>query len=272
MQTNFFSTKMFLFRKLFKKMKNVGSVESVIVEELDEYISRMLKKGLVIKHVLFEEGLPKKNRINTIYSQKNKALSNQIETDKKTTSIQTAIKSSQRVTKKKSVSKDEKDVLKTNKSLKAPDSKEKVSPSNQSLKSTKKKLKGVSSTTKNKSLKPVKKKRETITSNNKKTGTITQIIKSEDARHFLSNVPKDKYFWVNNGPIIKNIKELYSVLKNMNDTTFTHHATTEKNDFSKWIMDVVGDRTLASNLSLVNSKKLMIIELKNRIDVCKRSI
>lgn len=67
-----------------------------------------------------------------------------------------------------------------------------------------------------------------------------------------------KSFWVNNGPILKNIGELPAVLRRMSDKTFLHHVNKEKNDFAKWIREVFGDKNLADAITKAKNKDNMI--------------
>jgi hypothetical protein len=224
---------MILFSKIFKKIQNAGNPESVIVEELDEYIGRMLKKGFkeeIIKDLFFEKGWPEKNKISEIYSQQIRALSGKTEADQN-----------------------------------VPDGTKKKSGG------TNKKIKGVSGVSKKISPKHVKKIRESIIYERKKEVSEITAITDESTRIFLADVPENKYFWMNNGPVIKNIIELCSALKDIDETTFTHHVNKEKNDFSTWVRDAIGDKTLASNLTVSDSRKSMIRELKDRIAVCRRN-
>ena len=46
------------------------------------------------------------------------------------------------------------------------------------------------------------------------------------------NVADDKVFWVHDGPVLKNVRELYDYLPNMSDDIFRHHVNEERNDFS----------------------------------------
>ena len=72
--------------------------------------------------------------------------------------------------------------------------------------------------------------------------------KVPDAKKLLSDVPADKLFWNKDGQVFKNLKELERGLANMNDEAFLYHANDQKNDFSKWVKDVVGDDKLAQDL------------------------
>ena len=84
-------------------------------------------------------------------------------------------------------------------------------------------------------------------------------------RKFLSSVRPEKSFWINNGPIVNNIRNLPKALEQVSEDTFTHHVNGEKNDFYNWITEVIGDQKLARRIKAVRSKQDFIKELKNRI-------
>lgn len=55
-------------------------------------------------------------------------------------------------------------------------------------------------------------------------------------------------FWVNSGPIVKSLPDLVEALKTMSDEQYSYHVNDDKNDFSRWIEDVLEDKTLAKAL------------------------
>jgi len=79
-------------------------------------------------------------------------------------------------------------------------------------------------------------------------------ISKEEAKRRLGDVPDDKRFWCYDGKTIKNLRELGKALNDMSDETFHHHSGGERNDFSKWTRDVVGDNKLANDLSKAKSR------------------
>ena len=60
----------------------------------------------------------------------------------------------------------------------------------------------------------------------------------------LEDVSGDKCFWVNNGPVVRNIYEFADALEHMTAASFNYHVTSQKNDFSNWIEGVLGDKEL----------------------------
>ncbi len=87
----------------------------------------------------------------------------------------------------------------------------------------------------------------------------------------LKDVPEDKVFWANDGGVIKNLRELAPALKKMHADTFSHHVNSEKNDFSNWVRDVVGDQELAEELKGIKNKKNAASIVSNRVKEIKSS-
>jgi hypothetical protein len=82
---------------------------------------------------------------------------------------------------------------------------------------------------------------------------IIKITKEEAARR-LGDVTDGKYFWCHDGSLLKNIGELKKALIDMSDETFHYHLGEGRNDFSRWTREVVGDGTLANELSKAKSR------------------
>ncbi len=72
-------------------------------------------------------------------------------------------------------------------------------------------------------------------------------------------------FWINNGPILKNIKDLADALKNMSEESFAYHVNLEKNDFAAWAENVLKDETLARNLAKSKTLKAAIKVVSGRL-------
>ncbi len=96
-------------------------------------------------------------------------------------------------------------------------------------------------------------------------------ISQEEARRYLAEVMGEKAFWVNNGPIIKNLEELMASVKTLNEERFRHHVNDEKNDFCKWIDEVIGDKKLADGLFKANSRRSFVKKLALRVNQLKRA-
>ena len=71
----------------------------------------------------------------------------------------------------------------------------------------------------------------------------------------LVQAPPDKCFWVNHGPVLKNLRELRDALAtSISDEQFAFHASAGKNDFAAWIDDVLGDAKCATSLRRARTK------------------
>ena len=76
---------------------------------------------------------------------------------------------------------------------------------------------------------------------------MTKVTK-EIAKDRLSNVAENKYFWCQDGKKLKSLHDLELALSSMGEATYFYHSNQTKNDFSKWVRDVIGDQKLAADL------------------------
>jgi len=91
------------------------------------------------------------------------------------------------------------------------------------------------------------------------------MISKEKAKSILGDVPSDKYFWLCNGKILKNLKELEKELGRMDFDIFHYHVNPYKNDFSRWINDVIQDRLLANEVRNLKTRRSIARHIKKRI-------
>ena len=94
----------------------------------------------------------------------------------------------------------------------------------------------------------------------------------DESKRYLGDAAPEQCFWLNNGPILKNLEELANALPEMSDETFSHHVNKEKNDFSSWIKDVLGDKKLANGLLSSRSKESALKKVRNRINSLKKKL
>lgn len=90
-------------------------------------------------------------------------------------------------------------------------------------------------------------------------------------KHPLDEITGNLRFWVHNGPIVSNLKQLPDILNKMSEENFRHHVNNEKNDFSNWVRDVLGDAKLADEIKPIRNKIEMIKKIKARISLLKRT-
>jgi hypothetical protein len=73
-------------------------------------------------------------------------------------------------------------------------------------------------------------------------------------------------FWINNGPIVCDLRELYLALKdNVSDAQFFHHVTKEKNDFEQWIRVTLRDDPCALKVKKARARDEVVQILRTRL-------
>ncbi len=97
-----------------------------------------------------------------------------------------------------------------------------------------------------------------------------KIVTKEEAVKYLSDAPAEQCFWVNDGHVLKNLSELANAFPQMNEDTYSYHANKEKNDFSKWVNDIIGDKKLANDLLSSKTKDSAVKKLNSRLAVLKK--
>ena len=83
----------------------------------------------------------------------------------------------------------------------------------------------------------------------------------------LSDCPYGLEFWTCHGTIVKNIYDLKSTIRGLNEYAFRYHVNEDnkKNDFAEWINDVLGDSKLAKRLTGVIDKNKYMEVIEKRI-------
>ena len=92
----------------------------------------------------------------------------------------------------------------------------------------------------------------------------TQISKSEqkkataakksESKKYLARVPETTVFWCHDGQIFDCLDQLTKGFDMMSEQTFLYHANEDKNDFSCWIIDVIGDVDLGKDIKKAKNK------------------
>ena len=70
----------------------------------------------------------------------------------------------------------------------------------------------------------------------------------------VKRLKPDKYFYLCNGKVIKNIKELTKAIKNMPEDVFYFHVDEGKNDFANWIIDIMEKKKLGEDIIKAKEK------------------
>lgn len=64
-------------------------------------------------------------------------------------------------------------------------------------------------------------------------------------------------FWIYNGQVLRNLKDLNAAFETMNPEQFAYHVTKDKNDFANWVEFVLMDPILAGKLRSFKTQKTM---------------
>ena len=96
------------------------------------------------------------------------------------------------------------------------------------------------------------------------------MVTKEEAARYLCNAAPEHCFWVNNGPILKNVEELADALESISEDAYRYHANKDKNDFSKWIGEIIGDNKLANDLLSSKNKNSAVRKIRARLNSLKK--
>ena len=96
------------------------------------------------------------------------------------------------------------------------------------------------------------------------------MVTKHEAKKYLCDVAPEQCFWVNNGPILKNMEELANALPDMAEDTFRHHVNNEKNDFSSWVRDIIGDAKLANDLLSSKNRDSALKKVRGRVNSLRK--
>ena len=89
----------------------------------------------------------------------------------------------------------------------------------------------------------------------------------EQAAEFLADVPEEYIFWSHDGRSFRSMKDLAEGLVTMSDDTFVYHLNSERNDFAKWVKEVIKDDKLANNLGMAINKEQAIEYVAGRLTI-----
>jgi H+-transporting ATPase len=70
----------------------------------------------------------------------------------------------------------------------------------------------------------------------------------------FAKVPEESIFRCHDGRTFRDMEELAKGLVAISDDTFAYHVNSERNDFSKWVRDVIRDEKLASDLATATNR------------------
>ena len=94
-------------------------------------------------------------------------------------------------------------------------------------------------------------------------------LKQDKIIKWQNQVPDDKVFWCCDGRVFRSLKDLAIALKEMSEEIYQRHVDGEKNDFSNWVHDVVGDVALAYQLRKAKSRGTAARRVTERLEWLK---
>jgi len=81
----------------------------------------------------------------------------------------------------------------------------------------------------------------------------------------LVDAPPDQCFWVNFGPVVKNLRELRDALADMSEEQFAHHVGQGRNDFANWVAAVLSDEECAKALRRLHKRQSALKVIEERL-------
>ncbi|MBR9677012.1 hypothetical protein GOV04_02630 [Candidatus Woesearchaeota archaeon] len=87
-----------------------------------------------------------------------------------------------------------------------------------------------------------------------KKATAKTVTKKKTVAKKKVNAPKQSYFYVTDGKVLKNLKDLALELEHIADNIFYNHVNAVKNDFANWVRDIFNEDSLAQDLCEASDK------------------
>jgi len=95
---------------------------------------------------------------------------------------------------------------------------------------------------------------------------VRKILFPEDAKLILMDVVPRHYFNLHMGAFVRNLQELADALEIMDENTFKHHVTKDRNDFSNWVRDVIYDIDLSRDLLKAKTREEALKTVRKRVE------
>ena len=95
-------------------------------------------------------------------------------------------------------------------------------------------------------------------------------LSNEEVKRIIADVPPDLGFWICSGHVVRNLYELLDNMQHMSQDTFIYHVNDIKNDFERWVREVVKDYDLAFQFAKTRARDKMVWILESRIEYLER--
>jgi alpha-amylase len=95
---------------------------------------------------------------------------------------------------------------------------------------------------------------------------LSETVDAKTATLYLRDVtPLWRAFWFHMHLMAKNLREFADGIGTISDEVFFYHVSGEKNDFARWVQEVIGDASLARALSGVGTKEEAAAIVRERL-------
>jgi len=81
----------------------------------------------------------------------------------------------------------------------------------------------------------------------------------------LVNAFNEQCFFVHNGPVLSNLRDLLRAFSHMTEAQFNHHVTSERNDFVLWIKKILQDGECAEAVGKADTIKKAASAVSRRL-------
>lgn len=81
----------------------------------------------------------------------------------------------------------------------------------------------------------------------------------------IIDIQPEQFFWVYEGPSIKDLRDLQVALQEMSQEQFDFHTKRDGNDFAKWIEGVFGESALARGAEKAKTKENLAKLIANHL-------
>ena len=76
---------------------------------------------------------------------------------------------------------------------------------------------------------------------------------------------ESRYFYVNDGSVLKDLNDFAEKMKNISEDAFSHHVNTERNDFASWTREVLKDGILARSILKAKAPEEIVKSIEKRL-------
>ena len=89
--------------------------------------------------------------------------------------------------------------------------------------------------------------------------------KSTKEKKPLMKACGEKCFWVCDGRVLYDLSDLKDALEKMSEDTFCYHVNKDKDDFTKWVEEVLKESELASQFKKAKNRQSFIEKIEARL-------